>query len=1189
MKKLLLIISAVGTFSVFNAQQLTYSFSTCGATGRTGPTQSQVNAAYPSGHLLNGAVTSNSGIQTWTVPYTGPYEIDVYGAQGGNLAGFTGGYGAQMKGTFTLTAGTVLKILVGQTAASINSAGSDVTGGGGGSFVTFSNNSPLIVAGGGGGRRGYSSTTLANCNGTTGTSGQTDANSSGAGGTNGNGGSSGEPSGGGTGGPGGGLLTNGGPCGSCSANSYGIAFVNGGAGGFGNFYSGANATDGGFGGGGGGCWCYRGTPGAGGGYSGGGTGINDPGAGGGGSYNNGSNQTNVTGANTGNGKVIIRLLYFANVVQTSTIACNGQSVAALSTTVNGGVPPYTYTWLPAGGNGTAATNLSAGVYTLTAKDANNLLTSTTYTVNQPTNLASTISQTNALCYGQSNGVASVLASGGVGPYTYTWTGATSNASVVSGIPAGSYSVAIKDVNNCITNTVVTITQPASIAVSAGTSTNAVCAGNPVTLTGSGASTYTWNNGVSNASAFTPTATTNYIVTGIVGVCSNTAQVTVTVNPRPVISVVNGTICTGQSYTITASGASTYTYQSGGSVVAPTTNMTYTVTGSSAVGCVATSAATLNLVVNPLPVVAISGTNAVCNGNSIVLTGSGASTYTWTGATSNNATVSVAPTSSTTYSLAGTSSLGCVGVIATKAVSVYTLPVLAITGTNAICTGNSAVLTANGASTYTWLAPASNNGTVSVSPTSTSTYSLIGTSSQGCTGNTANVTVTVYALPVIAITGNTFICIGESSSLTATGASTYAWSSGQTTSSVVLTPTTSASYTVVGTSVDGCVSSNVAGVTVNSLPILSINGNFTICAGTTASLNVSGANTYSWNNGANTTSISITPTISGGYVTFSVAATSTAGCVNSKIDSLLVNALPTMTLTGGTSVCNADSIVITASGAATYSWSTGANTATVTLTPSVNTSYTVIGVSAENCSNSAVQSISVVAFPTIALTGNTVMCAGDSLTFNVSGADTYTWSTGSTNSFVVVHPATSGSIAVIGGVIPGCNDTAMVNITVNANPTVLPTSASSIICTGESIELTASGAVNYTWSSGATTASVIVNPTITSTYTVNATDANGCKADSTLMITVSDCAGLQATESSSAVLVYPNPNNGVFTIDAKAYGKVDVNIYSVTGQLIVSQQVVDLAPIDLSKFDNGVYLVRITTASGNVFNKHLIKQ
>lgn len=166
-----------------NAQQ-TYSFTSAGASGSAGPTQAQINSAYAATNL-NGMVISNSGIQSWTVPVTGPYRIEAYGAQGGS----NGGFGAYMSGTVQLTQNTVLQIVVGQQGATL--------AGGGGSFVYNSSTSTLMLAAGGGGG-GINNSNTCGQTGTAGMDGyQTGAYSgtfAGKGGTNGGGGGAGSAS-----------------------------------------------------------------------------------------------------------------------------------------------------------------------------------------------------------------------------------------------------------------------------------------------------------------------------------------------------------------------------------------------------------------------------------------------------------------------------------------------------------------------------------------------------------------------------------------------------------------------------------------------------------------------------------------------------------------------------------------------------------------------------------------------------------------------------------------------------------------------------------------------------------------------------------------------------------------------------------------------------------------------------------
>ena len=273
-----------------------WTFTNASATGRTGPTQSQVNSAY-SGTALDGIVTiSTQGIQEWTVPASWTYTIEAYGAMGGysytrSNNTVNGGKGAKMVGDFSLTAGDVLKILVGQQGVD-NPHSARGAGGGGGTFVVKGTSTLLIAAGGGGGAGDYTYYG----HGQTGTSGSRGGSSSsgssggGAGGTNGSGGIGIQYGGGGAGWA---------SSGSGSYGNGGTRFSGGGLGG----YAYSDGKNGGFGGGGG---SYAGA-GGGGGYSGGGDGAwsYSGNGGGGGSYNSGSNKSSYAGNNSDHGKVVI--------------------------------------------------------------------------------------------------------------------------------------------------------------------------------------------------------------------------------------------------------------------------------------------------------------------------------------------------------------------------------------------------------------------------------------------------------------------------------------------------------------------------------------------------------------------------------------------------------------------------------------------------------------------------------------------------------------------------------------------------------------------------------------------------------------------------------------------------------------------------------------------------------------------
>jgi hypothetical protein len=274
-------------------------FTNAGATGRFGPTQAQIDANY-SGTSLEGAVTINAthqGIQEWTVPASGKYRVQVWGAQGGNSVNSIqeGGRGVKVSGDFACYAGDSLTVIVGQKGSQKpESTGTYGGSGGGGSFV-YTLNDLLIIGGGGGG--GLNVNNTAGIHGVSASSGG-NSNYGGSGGVNGNGGTGGS-SYGGAGGAG--WLSNGLDT-SSNHQSGGFSspsFL----GGENFYYSGTNyGLHGGFGGGG----ASQHAGGGGGGYSGGAGGNNSSGnGGGGGSFNSGTNQDNQAGVNEGHGKVII--------------------------------------------------------------------------------------------------------------------------------------------------------------------------------------------------------------------------------------------------------------------------------------------------------------------------------------------------------------------------------------------------------------------------------------------------------------------------------------------------------------------------------------------------------------------------------------------------------------------------------------------------------------------------------------------------------------------------------------------------------------------------------------------------------------------------------------------------------------------------------------------------------------------
>jgi hypothetical protein len=261
------------------------------------------------------------------------------------------------------------------------------------------------------------------------------------------------------------------------------------------------------------------------------------------------------------------------------------------------------------------------------------------------------------------------------------------------------------------------------------------------------------------------------------------------------------ICAGQSFTILPSGASTYTYSSGSAVVSPTTNASYSVTGTDVNGCASSVAAESSVTVNALPTIAVNS-GAICASQSFTMVPTGAVTYSYASGTNV-----VSPLSDATYSVSGTDANGCVSSVdAVSSVTVNALPIVSV-NSGTICLGQSFTITPSGASTYTY-----SSGSAVVSPTTNANYSVTGTDANGCVSATGTVSsLTVNALPtVMAMTSNTFLCSGQTANLIASGASSYTWNTTASTTVVAISPSVTTTYTVTGINVNGC--SNLATIT-----------------------------------------------------------------------------------------------------------------------------------------------------------------------------------------------------------------------------------------------------------------------------------------------------------------------------------------------------------------------------------------
>ncbi|PBQ32072.1 hypothetical protein CNR22_09915 [Sphingobacteriaceae bacterium] len=269
--------------------------------------------------------------------------------------------------------------------------------------------------------------------------------------------------------------------------------------------------------------------------------------------------------------------------------------------------------------------------------------------------------------------------------------------------------------------------------------------------------------------------------------------------------------------------------------------------------------------------------------------------------------------------------------------------------------------------------------------------------------------------------------------------------------------------------------------------------------------------------------------------------------------------------------------------------TGGNLHLANLSPGIYTYYA----EAWTCEASNLKTpvtITVYAQPTLTIIADKdTICSGDQIQLNSYGANSFTWNTGSVGNSVLVNPVASVNYSLMGEDLNGCINTSSVNIFVNLLPVVNIVSTSSVICTGENVSLTASGADFYVWNDLSTSTTLQIAPITNATYSVVASDINGCKTTAFFTQTVDNCTGLNTAYNATNFKLFPNPGSGIFYVELSSSAeKINLEIYNATGKLVLSKSH-DLyyEEIDLTTYANGLYYLKIN-GSQNLVVK-LIKQ
>ncbi len=578
---------------------------------------------------------------------------------------------------------------------------------------------------------------------------------------------------------------------------------------------------------------------------------------------------------------------------------------------------------------------------------------------------------------------------------------------------------------------------------------------------------------------------------------------------------NTTICQGSTTTLTAnSSATNYTWNPGVilnsvAVVNPNSSTVYTLTANNGT---CTNTRTVSVITNTFAPICINSPS-ICSGNSATLIPCGGVSYTIT----PGGNTIVNPTNTTTYTVLGITSGGCFGT-ASGTVTVMPLPTLSLAATPAtsICAGNSASIFPTGACSYT-INSAQPGVPFVVSPLSTTIYTVIGTDcSNGCTGiQTITIPVNNNGITLNISSSSPSVCSGNSATLSVSGgASSFTWNTSANSNSIVVNPSTTTNYSVIGTN-GSCTGTAAITISASPLPSLSVS-NQTICAGGSATLNAFGTNTYLWDNASTSNSIVVTPSVN---TTYTVTGTDFNLCsITETVNVSIGSGLSLNLISNPLSVCAGATATIIATGATSYTWSNGANSHSIIVSPSATTTYSVIG-DANFCVGTASITIPLVNAPfiTFSVSPSASLCAAIPVTITASGASTYSWNTTSLSNSIIVTPSatTTYSLSSFNGI---CKADTNIIIYYSTPPSVsISASPSFTICGGQTLSLTAHGTYSqYVWSNSITSPSISVTPSTSTSYTVFASGSAGaCSSSAIVTISVSGAAPISSVSVSSS--------------------------------------------------------------------------
>lgn len=765
-----------------------------------------------------------------------------------------------------------------------------------------------------------------------------------------------------------------------------------------------------------------------------------------------------------------------NALPTPNITGDADICAGQSSTLNAGAGYTAYAW--SSGQTTAQITLNASdTVSVTVTDANGCMASDNFILEVNTNPTPSITGNLSFCSGSNT-----LLNAGSGYASYAWSNGDMTATSSISMP-GSQSVTVTDANGCTGSASVNVQELTELMPTIA-GTLSFCTGTSTTLTAApGYASYMWSNSMSGPT-ITVTAPGTYTVSVTdAGGCSGDGSVTVSALPLPTPQI-NGvnSFCTGATASLNA-GTGYTNYQWSTMDTTQTINImqpgTYNVTVTDANGCRGSD--DFAITQTPLPTPTISGNPNFCPGTSTELgVLNNYQAYNWS---TNSSAANILVTNIGTYSVTVTDALGCQGSTSVL-VANYNVNDPVISGPLSYCPTESTTLNASaGFTSYEW-----NDGTdtPAITADQPGNYTVTVIDANGCE-TSASVAVSEFVVTPPSIAGNDEFCNGSTTTLTAeAGYASYTWSDN--TNGPSLTVSAGGIYTVTAVDMNGCESETPIQITRHPLPMPAIGGSLSYCIGGSTTLN-SGANyaAYQWTGGASTsTLVANTPGVYG------LTVTDANGCTGSTQVTVSEDTELSPVISGPLAYCeNGSTILDAGSGYATYQWTGGGSSQTITVT--APGSYMLSVTDGMGCSGSTSVNVIENPLPQPQIAGALAFCDGASTTLNAgAGYASYLWSTSNFTPSITVQ--NGGTFAVTVTDDNGCVNQTSVAVVENPLP-VVSIMGDPFFCAGASANLATNMPFTaYQWSNMQSSPTIQVSTE--GNYRVTVTDANGCQSNAT---------------------------------------------------------------------------------------------